>query len=286
MVREAFHQIRMLRGHTRPHLFLCSDNTPYVIKLGSSKQPDRQLASEYIASQLSRWVGLPTPDCALINVPKFLMENTPQLIAATAEVQYRFGLQFGSRLIGWDERGPLFDYLPESRLSRITNLTDFAGAFAFDIWSSNQGRRQAVFHRKRNQDAYSAYFIDYGACFSGAQWSFSERGGNRHYHPIVYREVTGWESFDPFLTRLVSIQPSVLEEVAAAVPAQWYDGNRGSLDYLLERLLTRRSQLHKMIAEARKRDSDLFPSWQARVFVSQTHQMSVSQALIRREPAT
>src|ERR1700749_5062824 len=109
MVHEAVQQVRMLRGHTKPHLFFCDDRIPYVVKLSSSVQPERRLASEYVATQLSRWVGLPTPEGAIISVSQFLLDSTPDLSASSMSTRYRPGLHFGSRLVGWGEEGSLSD---------------------------------------------------------------------------------------------------------------------------------------------------------------------------------
>jgi hypothetical protein len=86
----------------------------------------------------------------------------------------------------------------------LANRNDLPGMLAFDKWTCNCDARQLVFHR-RSADAteYVATMVDQGFCFNANEWNFPDAPIRGLYsRPAVYQEVTGWESFEPFLSRL------------------------------------------------------------------------------------
>jgi hypothetical protein len=118
-------------------------------------------------------------------------------------VKCQAGLQFGSRFVGGLMPGQVVDYLPEEQLAEVKNLGEFAGILALDKWTGNANGRQAVFTRKQRERRYRAVFHRLGYCFHAGEWKFEDvplRGV--YYRNDVYREITGWESFEPWLTRL------------------------------------------------------------------------------------
>jgi len=283
-MREALQQVKILNGRTQPVLFLCDDSHPYVVKFGRPGSTIRRLASEFLGTEILRWAGLPTPESTVVNVSDSLIESCTKSPTTTTALQYSSGFQFGSRLVGWNERATPFDYLPESHLSQIANIEAFAGALVFDLWSANKGARQAVFHRRSPQARYSVHFVGHSGCFSGEKWSLSEPTASPLYHPAVYRDITGWDSFDPFLSRMISMSPHALESIANRVPPDWYEGGRLSLDQLLEQLLEKRARLREMISALRANSRNLFPSWRPTVYMFQKSSRSIIPAVAQNEP--
>jgi hypothetical protein len=106
------------------------------------------------------------------------------------------------------------------------NLAEFAGILALDKWTGNSNGRQAVFTRRQRERRYRAVFIDFGYCFHAGEWKFEDiplRGV--YYRNDVYREVTGWESFEPWLTRLETMAAETVWAAANEVPPEWYGGD-------------------------------------------------------------
>ena len=165
----------------------------------------RVLANEFLASRLAAAAGLTAPEAELVEVSSWLVENTPELEMdlGRTRVRCQAGLQFGSRFVGGLMPGQVVDYLPEEQLAEVRNLGEFAGILALDKWTGNANGRQAVFARKQRERRYRAVFIDFGYCFHAGEWRFEDaplRGV--YYRNDVYREIAGWESFEPWLTRM------------------------------------------------------------------------------------
>ena len=156
----------------------------------------------------------------------------------------------------------LVDYLPEEQLLEVKNLPEFAGILSLDKWTGNANGRQAVFTRKQRERRYKAVFIDFGDCFHAGDWRFEDaplRGV--YYRNDVYRGITGWESFEPWLTRMETLPAETVWAAANDVPPEWYGGDMGELEGLVEKLLVRRSRIRDLIDEFRRSNRVPFPKW-------------------------
>jgi hypothetical protein len=253
-----------MRGGAQGHLMLGADGHAYVVKFQNNPQHLRVLANELMATKLAAAVGLTTPACDVVEVTEWLIENTAELDLELGSRRERCqaGHCFGSRLVGGLMPGHLLDYLPEEQLMEVRNLGEFAGVLALDKWTCNTNGRQAVFSRKGREKKYTATFIDYGYCFNAGEWVFRDsplRGvfaGN-----AVYRGVTGWDSFEPWLSRVEALAEDVVWSIAETVPPEWYGGDAGTLEALVEQLLKRRTRVRQLIEEFRESAREPFPNW-------------------------
>jgi hypothetical protein len=132
-----------------------------------------------------------------------------------------------------------------------------------DKWTGNSNGRQAVYERRVRERRYRAVFIDQGYCFNAGEWSFPDaplRGvfaRNR-----VYAQVRGWESFEPWLSRVEEFPASTLGRIAEQVPPEWYGGDPRTIERLMEQLLERRSRVRELIDAFRRSDRAPFPNWE------------------------
>lgn len=260
----AVQQIRRMRGGAQGHLMLGADGHIYVVKFQNNPQHIRVLANELLASRLAAAVGLTVPQAELVEVSNWLIENTPELeidLGRTRE-RCRPGLQFGSRYVGGLMPGQVVDYLPAEQLTALKNATEFGGILALDKWTGNANGRQAVFSRRQRERRYKAVFIDFGYCFHAGEWRFDDLP-LRGVHPsnTVYRDVDGWESFEPWLSRLETLPAETVWSAANEVPPQWYGGDLGEMEALVEKLLVRRSRIRELIDAFRRSDRQPFPKW-------------------------
>jgi hypothetical protein len=119
-----------------------------------------------------------------------------------------------------------------------------------------------VFTRKQRERRYRAVFIDFGYCFHAGEWCFEDvplRGV--YYRNDVYREIRGWESFEPWLTRLETMAEETVWTAANEVPPEWYGGDLAEMEALVEKLLKRRSQIRELIEGFGMSDRKPFPNW-------------------------
>jgi hypothetical protein len=260
----AVQHIRRMRGGAQGQLMLGADGRVYVVKFQNNPQHMRVLANEFLASRLATAAGLTAPEAVLVEVSSWLVENTPELEIDLGKTQVRCkaGLQFGSRFVGGLMPGQVVDYLPEEQMVEVRNLGEFAGILALDKWTGNANGRQAVFARKQREKRYRAVFIDYGYCFHAGEWRFEDlplRGV--YYRNDVYREIRGWESFEPWLTRLETMAAETVWAAASEIPPEWYGGDLSDMEALVEELLARRSRIREAIEGFGRSDRKPFPKW-------------------------
>jgi hypothetical protein len=266
----AVQAIRRMRGGAQSQLMLGADGQLWVVKFQNNPQHIRVLANELIATRIAEAVGLAVPQTDVIEVSEWLIANSPEMVVEHGRGQRErcaAGLQFGSRFVGGyglGKAGPgqVVDYLPEPQLDEVRNLTEFAGMLVVDKWTGNCNGRQAVFERGMRERKYRATFIDQGFCFNAGEWTFPDaplRGvfaRNR-----VYARVTGWHSFEPWLTRVEEFAASGLGSIAEQVPPEWYGGDPRVMEALMETLLRRRSSVRSLIERVRDSSRQPFPHW-------------------------
>jgi hypothetical protein len=271
----AVQQIRRMRGGAQGHLMLGDDGNAYVVKFQNNPQHLRVLVNELMATKLAAAIGLNVPPCDVVEVTPWLVENTSELDLDLGPRRERCkpGLSFGSRLVGGLMPGHVMDYLPEEQLVEVRNLEEFGGVLAFDKWTCNTNGRQAVFFRKKKERKYTATFIDYGYCFNAGAWDFKDAPLRGVYaRNLVYQSVTGWADFEPWLERIEAIDSAKIWGIAETVPPEWYDGELGALESLVEHLIRRQARVRELIDSFRESSRLPFPNWGKGKEIVQTRQ--------------
>ncbi len=281
----AVQAIRRMRGGAQSQLMLGADGNLWVVKFTNNPQHVRVLANELIATRLAAAAGLTVPLCDVVEVTPWLVEHTDGMhieLGKGMRLRCSSGLQFGSMFVGGLMPGQVVDYLPEQQLEEVTNLAEFAGILCVDKWTGNCNGRQAVFERKPRGRRYRATFIDQGFCFNAGEWSFPESPLRGVYaQNNVYRKVTGWESFEPWLTRVEEMDAGVLWGIAEAVPPEWYGGDPGAIEVLMEQLLVRQRRVRGLIEAFRDSNREPFPMWARGVSIVVPQQFAESKVLGR-----
>ena len=253
--------IRTMRGGAQSHLLTANDGQAYVVKFANNPQSLRVLANEWLGCSIGRALGLTIPEPAILYVPKELTESSPSLVMHISNLTLRcsHGLAFGSRFIS---KGPVFDFLPDSALSQVENMREFAGVFALDKWLCNCDGRQVVYCASERGREFRAHFIDFGFCFNAGEWNFPDTALRGIYaHKVVYQNVCGWQSFEPWLSRIESFPLATLWTIAADVPPEWVEPELDTLFRLVERIDARRSRVRKLIAAVCQSCRNPFGAW-------------------------
>lgn len=254
-----------MRGGTQSHLMLGDDGNLWVVKFKNNPQHLKILANELIATRMAEALNLSVPVTTVIGVSSWLIQSSPQLSmnhGRQGQEMCASGLQFGSQFAGGLMPRQVVDYLPDYHLQSTRNLGEFAGMLAFDKWTANNDSRQAVFRRTSRERDYRAVFIDQGFCFGAGEWTFRDAPLKGVFaRNSVYSGVTGWSSFEPWLTRIEEFSAESLWEIVESVPPEWYGNDQSSLEQLVETLLRRRSLVRELIEQFRHSDRAPFPEW-------------------------
>ncbi|MEO8100751.1 MAG: HipA family kinase [Acidobacteriota bacterium] len=274
MPLEARRVIRKMRGGAQAHLLEASDGHAYVVKFQNNPQHRRILVNEWIASNFLQYLGLATPQTAIVQISQQFLDQNPEVYIQNGGQRQAvaLGWHFGSRYPGDPMRTTVYDFLPDTLLSQVTNLREFVGMLVFDKWMGNADSRQAIFFRARLSElgpaapperlGFVAQMVDNGYVFEGPHWRFGESPiQGLYFRPAVYHEVRGLESFEPWLERIRHFPDEVVDRAVNSVPRTWIAGEEDALQHLLEQLMRRRSRVGELIADCRSARIDPFPAW-------------------------
>jgi hypothetical protein len=263
-----------MRGGSQAHLLEVSDGRAYVVKFENNPQHRRILVNEWIAARFLSYLGLSTPEVAMILVTEEFLASNPGVYMQAGNKRFAptVGWHFGSSFPGDPACLAVYDFLPDVLLPKVENLTEFLGMLAFDKWMGNTDSRQAIFFRARLAPSsrienptgleFTAQMVDNGYAFGGPDWRLTESPmQGLYFPPVVYRSVRGFGDFEPWLGRIGRFPEEIVGQVWKEIPPEWLAEDGAELERLLERLLARRRRLPELIADCRNARVVLFPAW-------------------------
>jgi hypothetical protein len=267
---KAITHIRRMNGGSKAHMCTCSDGYNYIVKFQNNPQGNRTLANDLLGTLLARYMGLPVPDPAIVEV-------TGDLTPGKRDRMLRYdpganlgppGKCFGSRYLTPRMPG---SHRPNSvapgdlnraYLSKLSNLEDFAGMLVFDKWACNTDPRQVVFVRNEdNRDR--VVMIDFGYCFHGPNWRFPRYSSIGVFGEwYVYNAIEAMEAFEPWLQILENdLNEEVLTSLAGLIPPIWYDFDGVALGALLTALNERRKVVRTLLSDCCSMNRHSFRNW-------------------------
>jgi hypothetical protein len=274
---DALRLIRKMRGGAQAHLLECADGHAYVVKFLNNPQHRRILANEWVAAVFLRYLGLATPETAVVNVTAAFLEANPEVFLQTGKqrIAVEAGWHFGSRYPGDVARTVVYDFLPDALLPKVANIGELLGMLAFDKWMGNADSRQAIFFRARVNElgpvgapervGFVAQMVDNGYVFEGPHWRFGESAiQGLYFRPLVYEGVTGLDAFEPWLGRIRNFPDAVVDQALKSLPPAWLAGDEEAFENLLGQLMRRRARVGDLIADCRSARSDPFPAWKGK----------------------
>ncbi len=273
---KAIRHLRRMRGGAQAHLVEADDGHCYVVKFLNNAQHRRIVVNEAVGSMLLEALALPTPAWEFIELPREIWREHPEMAVELGSRRQppEEGWHFGSRYPGDPATMAVYDFLPDTLLPKVANLTDFLGALVFDKWVGNADARQAIFFRARlrewNRDepvhprklGFVSVMIDHGFAFNGPHWEYVDAPLQGLYlRKQVYESVRSLEDFQPWLDRVVHFPEELLDRVWRRIPPAWIAGDEEPFERLLEMLLWRRRRVPDLIADLRDLRASLFPNW-------------------------
>jgi hypothetical protein len=248
---------------TQSVLAKCSDGGYYVLKFKNNPQGLNALVSEVVTARLGRFLGLPVPEYAFVDVSERLISHTPAIIIEQGDLRltYEAGVQFGSKT-ALDGSGAtqVIDYMPASLVRWVEDLPTFAGALVLDAWTGNTDFRQVVYVKSPHSMVFRPIFIDHDRSLAPFFDPQSEKSLPAFHFPDFYDFVRGWGSFEPWLTIAETAGCSELEALVAGFPREWeVPGRLGP--QLLEYLLERKSEIRTRIGRLCKGQVVRFKNW-------------------------
>jgi hypothetical protein len=246
----ASRHIRKMRGGAQAHLIEDTEGHFHVVKFINNPQHRRILINEWIGSALLRHLNISTPSASLIDVDQYFLDNNPgAYMEFTKERRLpSLGSHFASRYPADSSRMAVYDFLPDPLLNQVDNLRDFLGVLVLDKWTSNADARQALFVRLPSDNRFSVQMLDQGFIFGGPSWHFLDSPiHGAYFRPRVYGDAHRLTDFEPWLTMVENLSPTVLEDAVRGIPMSWLKGDESEIWRLTERLFRRRQRVASLI---------------------------------------
>jgi hypothetical protein len=265
--------LRRMRGGAQAHLVEADDGHYYVVKFCNNPQHRRILVNEWVASVFLDYLNISAPRTAIIDLTADFLAENPEvgIQLGTRCVKVEPGWHFGSRYPGDPLRLAVYDFLPDALISKVENLSDFLGVYAFDKWTGNADARQSIFFRARLRDwmpngpervGFYVQMMDHGYLFDGPHWAFNDSPlQGLYFRPLVYQGVRGLDNFQPWLDRIIHFPGHVVDDALKSLPPQWISGEEEQIEALLEKLMRRRGRVADLIAASRESRAHPFPNW-------------------------
>ena len=268
--------IRKMRGGAQAHLIEADDGQFYVVKFLNNPQHRRVLVNEWIASSLLKHLEIAQPRTAIVELSEGFLQENPEVHIQLGQRRSTVvpGWHFGSQHPGDPARVAVYDFVPDTILTKVQNLSDFLGVLAFDKWTGNADARQSIFLRARVRDyssasvehplkmGFVALMVDHGFIFNGPHWDFLDSPlQGLYFRTVVYEQVRGYPDFEPWLERILHFPEEVIDDAMKSLPPQWLEGDGGELERLLQKLLARRSRTPELLASCSRGRANAFPNW-------------------------
>jgi hypothetical protein len=238
-----------LRGSSQPSIIQGSDSRFYVVKLLG--YPGQQgLMNEAVGTELSRRMGLPSPEWARMEISEEFIESHPGLwfLSGAGPIKPRPGLHFASRLIEALGEQRTYQMIPHAWIDRIENRADFLGVLILDLWTNNCDRRQAVYLCDERGRLHAS-FIDNDFMFGG-KFGFETTCPRRAMvcDLEIYRGLWSRRAVKKWLGIIERIREDEIREVVESVPVEWAN-EKIRLD-TMNQLRARRESLSLLVADA------------------------------------
>jgi hypothetical protein len=164
---SAIEFVRKMQGKSQAALIKANDHEQYVVKWMHGPRSTVSVRLEALRNSVYQYLGLPVSTWTTVDIPDELLDANPEMWISSSKGMIRpeAGIHFASRLVS-PPGGAFYEFLPTRMFSRVTNRSDFWGAYAADVWTERFEIRQALFVPDEAPSSLKAIFIDHGSSFA------------------------------------------------------------------------------------------------------------------------
>lgn len=236
-----------MRGGSQSLLMLDQHSVPQVVKFRNNPQHPNVVINEFLATRIAVALGLSVPATEPIRVDERMSDSIAQWIPPS-DALYEPGLHIASRFVGGLLPGLVLDILPKNHLRSVTNLNEYAGISVLDLWLCNTDDRQMLYTRPARAKKYRTFWVDFGHCFGGGNWSLCSESPNFFTCAQMPCRMN-WNDFEPWISRVERFSSNSLQGTFADLPAAWRAGREMELDELANRLNVRKFSLRDVVTK-------------------------------------
>jgi hypothetical protein len=251
----------MISGRTRPLVLACEEadeesdgSTEYVVKLrGSIDTGGIGLACELVTSEVARFLDLPVPDPAIVEITEEFAHSVPEEASREA-LRKSLGLNFGSRFLS----GGYITW-PKGKLVPPALRPVASEVIAFDAFIQNPDRtaqRPNLLWKDEELvlfDHELAFSFLYSIGGPAEPWADSFEGSLRSH--VFYQPLKSLLApLDRFQGAVDALADDRIYAMIRAVPPEWCTGSEGEgkLTRIGEYLARRRDGIGALIEQVRR----------------------------------
>jgi hypothetical protein len=245
--------VRRMRGGSQAYLVEGNDRRFYVAKFAGNPQGNRTLINEWITTHLLQRLDVSTPSLVVLRLNRQTRKAAESLCfqLGTRSITIEPGLHLGSLCPADPRIKPIYDFLPQSFLAKISNLADFAKTLVVDVFLAQADLRQAIFVREGSKDSlgFRAYLIDHGRALGGSTWELRDLHSHGFYcDRKIYSMMDTASIAEIALRSLATITEGELCRMLQDVPREWFaPGDYAALERLITLLQRRKDRLPSLV---------------------------------------
>jgi len=249
-------------GGSHPFFAEASNGERWVLKYLRNRQGDPILANEWLGHPVQRYMGIESPDVAIINISPDFIKSAELTNPAFAELMVKPGPAFASKVVE--------NAVSPGNDANIVNLRDFGKTLVSDAFLFNFDGAQPVFDAVKasgkgalgkSSGIYRAHMVDNGLAFFGENndpsWVTKSTWRPTLYGSGYYDFLSkGDIAFD--VQRLQNMPDAVIRDQMRSLPSQWVS-NPSSLKRAVDLVLQGKDSLPTVMERTINSNPQYFP---------------------------
>jgi hypothetical protein len=226
--------VRKMRGATQAWLVEIEHGQFCVVKHRNNPHGTGALVHDWLGAVLLRHIGIASPEPVIVEFTREFIDSARGVASGSGpEWRPQTGYHCGSRYPVCPDEAAVYDFLPDTLVHQIVNVSDFVGTLCVDKWTAKSDARQAVFVRCRSLkdvvgpphnkfcDGFVAIMIDHGGAFSSPQPHSRQDPTSCMYSTRSVYQAHDIRDLEPWLVRISAFPEAVVQDALAHMPPEW-----------------------------------------------------------------